>query len=237
MKSSLVLTVGMVLMGAMAFAGADAEEQPVFRLQAAGFGRHGVKAAGDRETVYGADLDAYFSVLRTERFNWWVGVGGGWAPEQDLISDSSCVMHENVDELGTSIKVDRVHELKLRYGELRLMTVPEWKATDWLSVGLRLGMAFDFVRAKGVDREERTTCWAPYLELPDYRELVGDGVYDADEAVVVGIVGLQATVMPWDHLGFYGSVDARFGGDVDIGMDEKVELDSLQWNVGMVLEF
>ncbi len=69
-------------MGEVAFAQTnetrlDGSELPRIRLQASGFGRHTIKAAGERESLYGADIDLYFNVWRNPQFNWWVGIGGG----------------------------------------------------------------------------------------------------------------------------------------------------------------
>lgn len=220
MKKIHGLTVVAVMAGAMAFAQANEAQTgeaqtgeanlPRFRAQASGFGRHGIKAAGERGALYGADIDLYFNVWRIPQFNWWVGIGGGWAPEREFFSDSSFVTHGNVDGLGTDIDVNRARDLKMGYGELRLMTVPEWNITDWLSVGLRLGAAFDFVSVKGRNFEDRTTRWAPFYGLSNYYDIVRNDSYDTDKMVVAGIVGLQATVMPWDNFGLYGSVGAAW---------------------------
>lgn len=248
MKKIHGLMVVVAMMGAMAFAHADTDQAdgaglPRFRAQASGFGRHGIKAAGEKGSLFGADIDLYFNIWRIPQFNWWVGIGGGWAPEREFFSDSSSITYKNVNTLGTDLDVNHARDLKTGYGELRLMTVPEWNLTDWISVGLRLGVAFDFVSVKGRNFEGRTTRMGPlataFGEIPipdDYRVIRNDS-YDTDKMSVAGIIGLQATAMPWENFGLYGSVDARLGGDVDIGADEKVEMNSLQWNVGIVYQF
>lgn len=243
MKRIHGMTVVVATIGAMAFAQAsetqaDETNLPRFRAQASGFGRHGIKAAGERESLYGADIDVYFNVWRIRQFNWWIGIGCGWAPERELFSDSSSTTYGSIPLFGIdSIDVNHTRDLKMGYGELRLMTVPEWNLTDWFSVGLRLGVAFDFVSVSGRNREDRTTHYMPYLLLTDTHDVIRNDSYDTDKMVAAGIVGLQATVMPWDNFGLYGSVDARLGGDVDVGAGEKVEMNSLQWNAGFVFQF
>ena len=101
-------------------------------------------------------VDAPLGVWQNDMFNIWAGIGGTFCPRQevsdgfgskrtqtshDVSTDGSTVVDFNYGEESRS-------SLDMGYGEFRRLLVPEWKVTDALSLGVRLGVAFDWINAK-----------------------------------------------------------------------------------------
>lgn len=166
-----------------------------WRLTVGGFGRGSMHMTPNemqrgRFELYGADADLLVNVVETEDFDVWAGVGFGWAPNQKVYNktDTSFAPAYNKEKN------------ELQYGELRLMLEPEWKATEALSFGLRLGAAFDWVRCRN------------HWEGGIPGIIVIDGSDTYNKLMVQGIVGVQTIYMLTDHLGLYANIDWRGGG-------------------------
>ena len=232
-----------------------------WRLTIGGFGRGNVRtklkgATADHEQFWGADMDVAYNVWENENFNVWVGVGGTFCPSQDAygrrgstsrsehqVSDDGFVTYDFNYNSRDNRSVD------LGYGELRMMAVPEWKVTERFSLGTRLGVAFDWMRAKC----RRSSSWAWNsrfdINIPGVMQTTdtdGDsgGGSDSDsvtEFAAQAIVGLQATYMFTDWIGLYANCDWRMGGDTTFRTDDgdKFSVDMSGWYVGagVVVQF
>lgn len=233
-----------------------------WRLTVGGFGRGGMKASvpgmgSDRVEAYGADLDVQYGVWQDERFSLWAGIGGTFCPRQKA-SDGFCnartqASHDVSADGSTVIDFD-YHEsnrgsLDLGYGEFRLLLVPEWKATDALSLGVRLGAALDWLNAKCTGRKDWAWRQRTAIDIPPYVHDVLDEAgtgSDGESAsgtkfAAQGIVGVQATYLFTESLGLYANVDWRLGGktDFDFGDDAcaSVDMSGWCWAVGAVVSF
>ena len=240
--------------------GASAEKN--WRITVGGFGRGDVKASvlgmgSDRVEVYGADLDVQYSVWQNDMFNIWAGIGGTFCPRQgasdgfgssrtqsshDVSTDGSTVIDFNYGE-------ENRGSLDMGYGEFRLLLVPEWKATDSLSFGVRLGVAFDWINAKYSGRQNWAWNQQIAIDIPPYIHDVSDlsdsGSNGATESetkfAAQGIVGLQATYLFFENFGLYANVDWRLGDktEFDFGDDRhaSVDMSGWYWGVGAVVTF
>lgn len=227
-----------------------------WRLSVGGFGRGDMKASvtgmgSDRTTAYGADLDVQYSVWQNGSFGLWAGIGGTFCPRQNASGDfgsSRSYSEHQYDgytaydfSYGESTRGD----LDLGYGEFRLLLVPEWKATDALSLGVRLGAAFDWLNAKYTER--RDWAWnASFVFGDDPPEVDGDSDSESQSEsqtkfAAQGIVGVQATYLFTEHLGLYANVDWRLGGttrfDFGEGRDLSVDMSGWYWAAGAVVSF
>lgn len=133
----------------------------------------------------------------------------------------------------------------LAYGEFRLLLVPEWKVTERLSLGSRLGVAFDWVNAHASSR--RDWRWKLDVCVQHPRGMEPTVERDGDSGSTRGsdaqtafaaqaIMGLQATYMFTDHFGAYANVDYRCGGDVDFRF-ASLDLDGWYAGVGVTVAF
>ena len=174
-----------------------------WRISAAAFGRGRVKTylpqTGRNEgELYGAQLGVQRSVWRSASgaYNVWLGVGGVYAPRQGGIYSRG--------------------DSQLGYGEAHVMVVPERWVTDDLSVGVRLGVAFDWLNSK-VETFESDTTFATQ-----------------------GIVGLQATYHLTPSFGLFGSIDWRMGDDADFATSagaSSVDMTGYLWTLGAFFSF
>ncbi len=233
-----------------------------WRLTVGGFGRGDTKASvlgmgSDRVEAYGADLDVQYSVWQNERFGLWAGIGGTFCPRQkasDSFGSSRTQASHDVSTDGSTVVDFDYREanrgsLDLGYGELRLLLVPEWKATDALSFGLRLGAALDWLNAKYTGRQDWAWGQRTAIDIPPYVHDVideadagSDGATESETRFAAqGIVGVQATYLFTESLGLYANFDWRLGGatrfDVGEGRDLSVDMSGWCWAAGAVVSF
>lgn len=232
-----------------------------WRLTIGGFGRGNVRtklkgATADHEQFWGADMDVAYNVWENDRFNVWVGMGGTFCPSQDAygrrgstsrsehqVSDDGFVTYDFNYNSRDNRSVD------LGYGELRMMAVPEWKVTERFSIGARVGVAFDWMRAKcrrnsrwGWDSQFVTNIPGIATETDNDSDIGEDGGSDSvTEFAVQAIVGLQATYMFTDWIGLYANCDWRMGGDMTFKTDygDRFAVDMSGWyaGAGVVVQF
>lgn len=230
------------------FAAHAAEERgtaPNWRLTVGGLARGSMKAqTGDlgskRCEAYGADIDFQYRAFQAGDFSLWTGIGGTYLPKRRMGS-SSFYEHDASDpdvtiDLGGSGKMDAA------LGECRLLLVPEYAVTERWSVGARVGVAFDWVRAKVESSVwSRTDIHVPGLPST----VIPAGPYSESERftefVAQAILGLQTTYMFTDSLGLYANVDYRCGGDATFerGGERYASLDLDGWcaGAGVVVAF
>lgn len=233
-----------------------------WRLTIGGFGRGNMKTTmkglgDDRVTAYGADLDFQYNVWQNRNFNLWAGIGGTFCPRQKASdgfgSSRSTNSHTTSDDGYVTTDVNTYDsyrgDVDLGYGEFRMMFVPEWKVTDSLAVGARVGVAFGWinVKASGCNEWNWNSRIATYI--PPY---VDDVTTDGDsgrtdwsdsqtEFAAQAILGLQATYMFTDWVGLYANFDWRLGGETDFQMADNqevsVDMSGWYWGVGAVVSF
>ena len=174
-----------------------------WRINGAAFGRGRVKTYLPRTgrgegKLYGAQVSVQRSVWRSASgaYDVWLGVGGVYAPRQGGIYSRG--------------------DSQLGYGEAHVMVVPERWVTDDLAVGMRLGVAFDWLNSK-VETFESDTTFATQ-----------------------GIVGLQATYHLTPSFGLFGSIDWRMGDDADFATSagaSSVDMTGYLWTLGAFFSF
>ena len=162
-----------------------------------GFGRGGVRASGpagkSRGELYGAEAAWRQRLLESGAYGLHLGFGGAFCPRQEYAA------------------ADR-----LAYGEIRAMLVPERRFTDNFALGMRLGVAFNWLNA-------RTAAVAD------------DTAFSAQ-----GILGVQATYDLTDRMGVYSGFDWRLGGPASYGPagdKTEVDLSGWLWNTGVFFTF
>ena len=234
MKKIIVVAAAAIAIGAFAQDQDKTENgssSQSWRLTVGGFGRGSMTMRpadmpGGRFEMYGVDADAQFNAYETEKFNLWTGVGFGWAPNQNVYKKS---------ETRTLPGATAVNSEKndLQYGEVRLMAVPEWKATDSLAFGLRLGAAFDWTRCKNH--------WDGSVTIPLVGTFGDSGADTYTQFLVQGIAGLQGTYMFTDNFGLYAAVDWRGGGEHMLKKNHenygKLDMDGWYASCGAVFAF
>ena len=231
MKKIMVAVAAAVAIGAFAQEAEQSGGSSAWRLTVGGFGRGSMtmrpeSMPGGRFEMYGTDADMQFNAYETEKFNLWTGVGFGWAPNQKVYKKS---------ETRTALGATEVNSEKndLQYGELRLMAVPEWKATESFALGLRLGAAFDWVRCKNH--------WDGSVTIPLLGTFTDSGADTYTQFLVQGIVGFQGTYMFTDNFGLYAAIDWRGGGEHTLKKNHenygKLDMDGWYASGGAVLRF
>ncbi len=189
-------------------------------------------ASAKHNEMYGAEVDAQRNIWEGRHHNLWLGIGGGYMPKQDL--GGIYHVNANVDGMGTD--VFRSSRLKAEYGEFRLLLVPEWKVTKKFGVGLRGGVAFDFISLSG-----RAKAGMRNVIYPVVNHERNSSISESD-LVVQAIIGCQAKYIFSKYVGVYFSFDYRLGGDALVDKrvendDIRVDLDGWQLGVGVAGEF
>ena len=204
-----------------------------WRLTVGGFGRGNVKTRlkgsdSGREQVWGTDLDFQYSVWQNDDFNVWLGIGGTFCPGQHAYGKglgTHRVEHDVSNDGFVTYNFDyrsaESRSVELSYGEFRLMSVPEWKVTENFSLGARIGVAFDWMRAEC--RSNNAWGWNSefIIDIPGIPATVdrdsdrGGASYSdsATKFAAQAILGLQATYFFTDNLGIYAACDWRLGGE------------------------
>lgn len=164
-----------------------------------GFGRGSISVAHpsgkSRGELYGTEAGYQHLLFSHGDYGLRLGVGGAFLPRQVYAS---------------------ANDGRLAYGELRTLAIPERRLTENLSLGMRLGVAFNWLNART------------------------EAVDDETEFSAQGIVGFQATYELTDHFGFYSGFDWRLGDATSYGNAEdktEVDLSGWLWNAGIFFSF
>lgn len=239
----------LVMVATMAMAAAAmAQEAPVtaeqeyegvdrgnWRLTVGGFARGSMRMksegntgfTGKRIEGYGAETDLMFKPYEEGRFRLWTGLGLGWMPNREVYS-----ARVETPTLVPGVTAFYGEKISLQYGEMRLLVVPEYALTDDLALGLRLGAALDWVRARNKICYGLAGGFAPSSDSMIER-------YNTFTAQ--GIVGIQATYMITGNLGVYLGVDGRVGPEKTFktrGMHAaKLDMTGWQAQAGLTLGF
>ena len=216
------LFVAVMAAGITGLSLADAAEEVCdnqnLRITAGGFARGSMKAkmmnATDRAEMYGADIDGYYRVIEMNSFSLWAGIGGTFSPYQDVAKMS--FNEVDASDPFVTMELGGSSEAEVGCGEFRLMLVPEYSIAESWTLGARLGVAFDWLKARGsLSTWSRTTIAIP--GIPSTVIPVGPSKESAEfsDFVAQGIVGLQTTYLFSDNFGVYASVDYRAGGEAE----------------------
>ena len=214
-----------------------------WRITAGGFARGSMKAKignlSDRVELYGADLDLYYRAVEANGFSLWAGIGGTFTPYQDAGKVS---FYEKMGDEFTSIELGGNGSFDVGYGEFRMMLVPEYEVAEGWTVGARLGVAFDWLRARGnMSTWSKTTIAIPGIPTTTIPVGPSNDSRNYSDFAVQAILGLQTTYLFTDNIGMYASIDYRIGNEATFKKHgEKVgELDMDGWyaSVGIVVQF
>ena len=183
-----------------------------WQLGAGGFGRGRVLVERDafrsgRTTVFGPEADLQYGLARHGPYDFRLGLGGAYCPRQ-----GESLRREGPDAARA--------KTALGYGELRLLAVPQRQVTEDLMLGLRLGVALDWLSAES--------------------SAVGGGSDSDTRFAAQGILGIQATWLFTDRLGLYSNLDWRLGGEDEFEArdgESTVDLSGWYWSVGAFVTF
>lgn len=266
MKKIMVAALAVCAIGAFAQEATSAlvetsDDPASWRLTVGGFGRGDVRTrlkggAADHEQVWGADMDVQYSVWQNNDFSVWLGVGGSFCPSQNAygrngasrrsehqVSDDGFVTYDFDYASGESRSVE------LGYGEFRIMSVPEWKVTEDFFVGARLGVAFDWIRAKSNSGSSWKWNSESSIDIPGIPASIDTdadrgGAFYSDtmtKFAAQAILGLQATYLFTDNLGLYAACDWRLGGNTTFntayGDSFDVKMNGWYASAGLVFQF
>ena len=215
-----------------------------WRITAGGFARGSMKAKignmSDRAELYGADLDLYYRAVEADGFSLWAGIGGTFTPYQDAGKVS--FYEKDASDPYTTIELGGKGECDVGYGEFRMMLVPEYEVAEGWSIGARLGVAFDWLRARGsLSTWSRTTINIPGIPSTSIPVGPSNDSEKFSDFVAQGVVGLQTTYLFTDNLGFYSAIDYRVGDEAEFKKNgEKYgSLNMNGWYViaGVVFQF
>ena len=122
------------------------------------------------------------------------------------------------------------------------MLVPEYAVNESWSIGARMGVAFDWLKARGsLSTWSRTTIAIP--GIPSTVIPVGPSKDSAEfsDFVAQGVVGLQTSYMFADNFGIYASIEYRAGSEAEFkkGGEKFGALDMDGWfaGAGIVIQF
>ncbi|MBO5648037.1 MAG: hypothetical protein J6S30_04685 [Kiritimatiellae bacterium] len=245
MKKVLVAVMAAGIAGwSFADVAEEACDDQNLRITAGGFARGSMKAkiqnSTDRAEMYGADLDVYYRVMEKDSFSLWAGIGGTFSPYQDVAKMS--FNEVDASDPFVTIELGGKAEAEVEYGELRLMLVPEYAVNESWSIGARMGVAFDWLKARGsLSTWSRTTIAIP--GIPSTVIPVGPSKDSAEfsDFVAQGVVGLQTSYMFADNFGIYASIEYRAGSEAEFkkGGEKFGALDMDGWfaGAGIVIQF
>ena len=216
-----------------------------WRITAGGFARGSMKAKignlSDRVELYGADMDLYYRATEAGGFSLWAGIGGTFTPYQDAGKVS---FYEKMGDDAVSIEAGGNGEVDVGYGEFRMMLVPEYEITSNWSFGGRIGVAFDWLRARGkLSTWSKTSIAQPgvssiFIPVSEFASMESNNYSDFN---VQAILGLQTAYLVTDNFGFYASIDYRVGGEAEFKKSgEKFgafDLDGWCAGIGVVVQF
>jgi hypothetical protein len=214
-----------------------------WRITAGGFARGSMKSKignlSDRVELYGADMDLYYRAVEADRFSLWAGIGGTFTPYQDAGKVS---FYEKTGDEFTSIEIGGDGELDVGYGEFRMMLVPEYEIISGWTAGARLGVAFDWLRARGkMSTWSKTTIAIPGIPATTIPVGPSNESENYSDFNVQAILGLQTAYFLTDNFGFYASIDYRVGDEAEFKKNgEKVgglNMDGWYAGVGVVVQF
>lgn len=215
-----------------------------WRITAGGFARGSMKAKignlSDRVEFYGADMDLYYRAIEVNGFSLWAGIGGTFTPYQDAGRVS--FYEKDASDPYTTIELGGKGEFDVGYGEFRMMLVPEYEVAEGWSIGARLGVAFDWLRARGsLSTWSNTEIAIPGLPTTTIPVGPSNDSGNYSDFTIQAILGLQTTYLFTDNIGLYASIDYRLGDEAKFKKHgEKVgELDMNGWyaGVGIVVQF
>lgn len=186
----------------------------MWRLGAGGFGRGRIRMGMDgfgaeRTSVYGAEVDLQYGLVKYGPYDLWLGLGGSYCPQQG-------------DALGLGADAER-GRMELGYGEVRLLAVPQRRVTEELALGLRFGVAFN---------------WLDTMSAAGGR--AGDFSDSDMKFATQGILGVQATWLFTDRLGLYSNFDWRLGGETEFSTprgESSVDMSGWFCGVGAFVTF
>ncbi len=213
-----------------------------WRISVGGTARGSMKAYVDgfssaRFETYGVDLDLQYRALSAGDFNLWAGIGGTYTPKQHIAS-KSISMTDTSGAPYVTIESNLAGKMDVAMGEFRLMLVPEYALTERLTVGARIGAAFDWVQGtlKGAMWGVTTTSRGRVFPVGPYTDSER-----STEFLAQAILGLQTTYMFTDNIGLYANIDYRCGGDVSFKEDgeefAKLKMNGWVAGVGALLSF
>lgn len=213
-----------------------------WRISVGGTARGSMKAidgelASRRCEAYGADLDLQYRAFSMGDFSLWAGMGGTYLPKQHWASQSFAEV--DTSDPGTTYEGYGSGKLDVAVGEFRLMLVPEYALTESWTVGARIGVAFDWLRAALKTTVGGQITDSIYgMKIPFGPETETDHF---NEFQTQAILGLQTTYMFTDFLGLYANIDYRCGGDVSLKKDgeeyAKINMNGWVAGVGAVFSF
>ncbi len=240
MKKLMIMSL-IAGLAAVNFGAEETSDAQNWRILTGGYARGGIKtsfgAFSDRGEIYGAELDVQYRIFESDSFNLWGSIGGAFSPKQSIAKGSVSETTPNNMEFGLSSDMD------IGYGELRLMLVPEYSITSDWSLGGRLGVAFDWIRADNAMSVWMNSIQPGFPGLPPTITPI-DNVSDSttvSEFTAQAIMGLQTVYRITDNLGLYAAVDYRLGDDVDLkkygSKFASIDLSGWYTSVGVAVEF
>lgn len=204
-------------------------EGRVWRMTLGGFARGGMNLhpngfKKERVEAYGADADFQFNLLQCSDLNLWADLGFSWAPNRRVYKKNG------KEDIGAGFSYCWAERVQMQYGQLRLMLVPEWQATESLAFGVRLGVGLDWIRM----REHYSDAIVPAIGAWSQSD-------KSSRFTAEGIAGLQATYMFTSNLGFYANIDARMGEKMRFKKrgTHVAKLDMSGWcaGAGLIVQF
>ena len=241
MLATMALTMAMV-------ACANGKEEVVdsqnWRITAGGFARGSMKAKignmSERTELYGGDLDLYYRAFEIGRFSLWTGIGGTFTPYQDVSKQS--IYEKDASDPMAVIELGVDAESEVGYGEFRMLLVPEYEVQAGWNIGGRIGVAFDWLKARGsLSTWSRTTINIP--GIPSTVIPVGPSGESEDfsDFTAQAILGLQTTYFFTDNIGLYGAIDYRVGDEAKFKKNgEKygsLDMDGWYVSAGIAVQF
>ena len=242
----LILAAMCSAVAVVAFANGKEEvsDNQNWRITAGGFARGSMKAKignmSERSELYGGDLDLYYRAFEMGCFSLWTGIGGTFTPYQNVAKHS--IYEKDASDPMAVVEFGVDTEAEVGYGEFRMMLVPEYQVQKGWNIGGRLGVAFDWLRARGsLSMWSRTTINIP--GIPSTVIPVGSSGESEDfsDFAAQAILGLQTAYFFTDNIGLYGAIDYRVGDDAEFkkGGAKYGSLDMDGWYVstGVAVQF
>lgn len=182
------------------------------------------------DAMIGFSIDAMENLVESDYWNFWWGLGFSYMPSRDLGSTRS----SSTTSYGTVYTDSTDYEASMF--EFRVMLNPEWRVTEYWTLGALAALAIDRVEFEAKEHASAVNPVYPFLNQSRSASVSEDEVY------LSGIFGVQTTYRITEHFGIYANATYRTSHDLSAKKnltngEHKLEVGGLNVGAGLFTEF
>lgn len=182
------------------------------------------------DATFGFSIDAMENLVESDYWNFWWGIGLSYMPSRDLGSTST----SSTTSYGTVFTDTTDYEASMF--EFRVMLNPEWRVTEYWTLGALAGFAIDRVEFEAKEHASAVNPVYPFMNQARSASVSEDDVY------LTGIFGVQTAYRITEHFGLYANATYRTSHDFTAKKnltngEHKLEVGGLNVGAGLFTEF